>query len=589
MPVNFPGVPRRERDPGSVWENVDAELDRYDWTTNGVGPPGPVGPPGIQGPPGLQGLPGEQGLPGPAGVGLPDGGTQGQLLQKESNADFDVGWLTLPGLNEVDISPEPPPTDPGIELWVDMSQSAPPGPAVPPGGTTGQSLTKASNTDFDVAWTTVGGGGGGTPATTVTDLAVGNTPIVGTLTNFAREDHRHGREAFGSVTAQVNFSLASADGAATTVAHSDHAHGTPANPLPTGGAAGQLLTKIDATNYNVQWASPASTPITPATDFNACTTTGLYSISNTATNGIPRATAGVGGAVGILQVFAIDATHVSQVWLSGSNNSAPDSWFRGNNAGTWTTWESIAGRPNAGGDFANTTQNGIYTIAGTATGGPGVAGQGLLTTWGAPLGVANNNTIQTWVAFASGEVWQRYNSGGTYSAWIQATPTRSYATAAARDAAWAAPSNGALAVTLDTGSIWQRIGGAWYRPNSRLARITNTTQIASVSTATDIGTTPSIAIPAGRNIALVAKMMCTFLNNGGALWAKMDGVAVAGKIDQISTNSASYVALKGQALVTPAAGSHTFTVSVAPTSGTLNVEGAYDNPNWFEVWDVGPA
>lgn len=36
------------------------------------------------------------------------------------------------------------------------------GVGVPAGGTTGQSLTKASNTDYDTEWTTVSGGGGGT-------------------------------------------------------------------------------------------------------------------------------------------------------------------------------------------------------------------------------------------------------------------------------------------------------------------------------------------------------------------------------------------------------------------------------------------
>lgn len=37
----------------------------------------------------------------------------------------------------------------------------PPGVGVPPGGTTGQTLTKLSNNDYDTAWRTPAGGGSG--------------------------------------------------------------------------------------------------------------------------------------------------------------------------------------------------------------------------------------------------------------------------------------------------------------------------------------------------------------------------------------------------------------------------------------------
>jgi len=170
-------------------------------------------------------------------------------------------------------------------------------PGIPTGGTANQALTKIDGTNYNVQWATVAGGGGtpattvtsettygiasavGTstnyarqdhthgsptapvipnPATTVTTQAVGDAAVVGTATTYAREDHKHAREAFGSVTAQVNFSLASTDGTATTLSRSDHAHGTMANPLPTGGAAGQVLSKIDATSYNVQWSTAGS-------------------------------------------------------------------------------------------------------------------------------------------------------------------------------------------------------------------------------------------------------------------------------------------------------------------------------------------
>jgi microcystin-dependent protein len=60
-------------------------------STGPQGPAGPQGDPGIQGP---QGNPGADGAAGAAGVGVPVGGTQGQVLRKASNADHDTEWAT---------------------------------------------------------------------------------------------------------------------------------------------------------------------------------------------------------------------------------------------------------------------------------------------------------------------------------------------------------------------------------------------------------------------------------------------------------------------------------------------------------------
>jgi len=65
------------------------------------------------------------------------------------------------------------------------------------------------------------------PATTVTTQAIGDAPVVGTLTSYAREDHKHGEPAFGAVTAQTTFGAASGNGSAATLPRSDHTHGTP--------------------------------------------------------------------------------------------------------------------------------------------------------------------------------------------------------------------------------------------------------------------------------------------------------------------------------------------------------------------------
>ena len=61
----------------------------------------------------------------PLGSVIPDGGTAGQLLAKDSGTDYDLGWIDAPQ-------------------------------SLPSGGTTGQVLTKQSNDDNDADWETVG-------------------------------------------------------------------------------------------------------------------------------------------------------------------------------------------------------------------------------------------------------------------------------------------------------------------------------------------------------------------------------------------------------------------------------------------------
>lgn len=76
------------------------------------------------------------------------------------------------------------------------------------------------------AWVAAQGGAGAVPATTVTTQAIGDPGTVGVATTYAREDHKHGEPAFGTVTGQATYGAASANGAAATISRSDHLHGT---------------------------------------------------------------------------------------------------------------------------------------------------------------------------------------------------------------------------------------------------------------------------------------------------------------------------------------------------------------------------
>ena len=110
------------------------------------GPRGPQGPQGIQGPQGPQGIQGKTGATGATGPQGPQGiqgetGPQGPQGEKgETGATGPQGPQGIPGTNGA----------PGA--------TGPAGPGVAAGGTTGQVLAKASNTDYDTKWVNQSGG-----------------------------------------------------------------------------------------------------------------------------------------------------------------------------------------------------------------------------------------------------------------------------------------------------------------------------------------------------------------------------------------------------------------------------------------------
>lgn len=106
------------------------------------GPPGPEGPKGEDGPPGERGEQGPQGADGAAGPA----GEPGQ----------DGAPALINGKNVLEIA-----AGDGIEIKQDggtLIISVTDGGGIPPGGTTGQVLTKRSDADRDVYWADVEGG-----------------------------------------------------------------------------------------------------------------------------------------------------------------------------------------------------------------------------------------------------------------------------------------------------------------------------------------------------------------------------------------------------------------------------------------------
>lgn len=138
----------------------------------------------------------------------------------------------------------------------------PEGRGLPPGGTTGQVLTKQSSTDYDADWQdpTGGGGTGGTVSVEVAGTNTGEPGTDASVTNLG--DTTHVRLEF-----TIPRGAPGADGApgAPGQAGKDGAPGAdgkpgpqgPAGPgLPSGGTSGQLIRKSGADDYQTEWFTP---------------------------------------------------------------------------------------------------------------------------------------------------------------------------------------------------------------------------------------------------------------------------------------------------------------------------------------------
>ena len=111
-------------------------------------------------------------------------------------------------------------------------------------------------------WVAAQGGAGAVPATTVTTSAVADASVVGVATTYAREDHKHGREAFAAPTAETTFGTSSATGSAATLPHSDHTHGNPTHDTAAHSAVALsgLAVPTGPVSFNSQKITSLGTP-----------------------------------------------------------------------------------------------------------------------------------------------------------------------------------------------------------------------------------------------------------------------------------------------------------------------------------------
>lgn len=153
--------------------------------------------------------------------------------------------------------------------WVDIGAVTPgptgpqgiPGAGVPSGGTTGQVLQKASNTDYQTEWADPESGGD--PPGTMLPLMDG-TAAVGTARSYAREDHVHPQD---SEIAELKTSIIQSD----------------VKTISSGGTKNYTLTGITTDHVVGNWGmftdSACTTPIpenAPTCDITVTTANGTW-------------------------------------------------------------------------------------------------------------------------------------------------------------------------------------------------------------------------------------------------------------------------------------------------------------------------
>lgn len=164
-----------------------------------------------------------------------------------------------------------------------------------------------------------------------------------------------------------------------------------------------------------------------------------------------------------------------------------------------------------------------------------------------------------------------------------------FTTTAQRDSQWSSPPNGAMCVTVDTGTYWQRVAGAWQKCFGRLAQNSRTTSAGPAGT-TDatLGVDITLSTPGNRLIRLEGFVRGVIIASGAGLISIKEGATTITQGQSPSAGasgvgSAVFVARTVQ----PTAGSHTYGLYVAASTGQVTVQGDPTYPITLEAFDAG--
>lgn len=247
--------------------------------TGATGPAGPAGATGARGPQGIQGPAGENGVNGVSptvSVTTIEGGHRISITDASGTNTIDVldGSTGPQGpQGETGATGATGPQGPQGEQGIQGIQ----GPQGPqgiqgeqgPAGQDGLGTVTVGTTTTGAAGTQASVVNSGTPQNAILDFTIpqGAQGIQG-IQGPAGQDGSDGADGTDGVSPAVTIA-AITGGHTVTITDADHPSGQSFNVMdgaagaagqgvPTGGTAGQVLAKVDGTDYNTQWVTPSS-------------------------------------------------------------------------------------------------------------------------------------------------------------------------------------------------------------------------------------------------------------------------------------------------------------------------------------------
>jgi len=326
-----------------------------------TGPPGVTGPAGPAGPLGPTGPAG-----GPIGETGPTGLTGASGSAGANGATGSAGATGARGLTGAT------------------------GPGVPTGGTTGQILSKVDGTDYNTVWINNTGGGGGSEG------ATGATGPAGTNGATGATGPAGTNGVTGATGPAGTNGVTGATGPAGTNGATGLA-GATGPGVPTGGTTGQILSKVDGTNYNTVWIDNTG----GGGGAGATGATGPAGAGATGVTG-PAGTNGATGATGPAGAGATGATGPAGAGATGATGPA------GTNGATGATGPAGAGATGVTG-ATGPAGAGATGVTG-ATGPPGSNG-GFTPLFSKRVAIGSSTTSSVYTAVSTDKsTWQTYPS-----------------------------------------------------------------------------------------------------------------------------------------------------------------------------------
>mgnify|MGYP003294594179 CR=1 FL=1 len=276
------GIQGIQGETGPQGPKGDQGIQGIQGETGPQGPKGDTGETGAQGPQGIQGetgatgpqgpkgdtgdtgATGPQGPAGPAGVGVPTGGVEGQLLIKDSNTDYDTSWAALDSLYpKIDKA-----QNVIAKVYRNPLDSLMPGVDFTVSYITADNLLRFNITNNTEEAVNV-------PVSFMLKINAGNDVSVSSYECYCELEgwNNNGNMRYDYI--YIQYTIALNAGASDffdvivtpgnsgyfslsdDVNYYTYTKYNAQNGIPTGGTAGQVLAKVDGSNYNCEWITPS--------------------------------------------------------------------------------------------------------------------------------------------------------------------------------------------------------------------------------------------------------------------------------------------------------------------------------------------